>query len=65
MTARTFEQRCPLGVTDPEKPAAVVKVCGCRPDDGGAAHTGAGLRKPPREKTAGMAQVFLFSSDRP
>src|SRR6202051_2077365 len=33
--------------------AAVVKVCGCRPHDGGAAHTGAGVRKPPREETAG------------
>jgi hypothetical protein len=30
-----------------------VKVCGCRPHDGGAAHTGAGVRKPPREETAG------------
>src|SRR6202166_572571 len=33
--------------------SAVVKVCGCRPHDGGAAHTGAGVRKPPREETAG------------
>src|ERR1700716_3998747 len=31
----------------------VVKVFGCRPHDGGAAHTGAGVRKPPREETAG------------
>src|ERR1019366_5064614 len=30
-----------------------VKVCGCRPHDGGAAHTGVGVRKPPREETAG------------
>ena len=30
-----------------------VKVCGWRPDDGGAAHTGAGVRKPAREETAG------------
>src|ERR1700677_4385880 len=30
-----------------------VKVCGWRPHDGGAAHTGAGVRKPPREETAG------------
>jgi hypothetical protein len=29
-----------------------VKVCGCRPHDGGAAHTGAGVRKPPMEETA-------------
>jgi hypothetical protein len=31
----------------------VVKVCGCRPHDGGAARTGAGVRKPPMEETAG------------
>src|ERR1019366_3384688 len=30
-----------------------VKVCGWRPHDGGAAHTGVGVRKPPREETAG------------
>src|SRR6266566_4426796 len=30
-----------------------VKVCGCRPQLGGAAHTGAGVRKPPREEIAG------------
>ena len=30
-----------------------VKVCGCRPHEGGAARTGAGVRKPPREETAG------------
>jgi hypothetical protein len=33
--------------------SAVVKVCGWRPHVGGAAHTGAGVRKPPREETAG------------
>ena len=33
--------------------SAHVKVCGCRPHDGGAAHTGAGVRKPPKEETAG------------
>src|SRR3954465_7833938 len=33
--------------------SADVKVCGWRPHDGGAAHTGAGVRKPPREETAG------------
>src|SRR6202522_1539982 len=32
---------------------ASVKVCGCRPGEGGAAHAGAGVRKPPREETAG------------
>jgi len=25
----------------------------CRPDDDGATHSGAGVRKPPREETAG------------
>src|SRR4030088_3346707 len=33
--------------------SVIVKVCGCRPHDGGGAHTGAGVRKPPREETAG------------
>ena len=33
--------------------AAIVKVFGCRPHDGSAAHTGAGVRKPPMEETAG------------
>src|SRR5271170_6683890 len=38
----------------PRQPtSAFVKVCGCRPHDGGAAHTGAGVRKPPKEETAG------------
>ena len=31
----------------------VVKVFGCRPHEGGATHTGAGVRKPPMEETAG------------
>src|ERR1700692_160046 len=35
---------------------ACVKVCGWRPHDGGAAHSGAGVRKPPREETAGGAR---------
>jgi len=30
----------------------VVKVFGCRPHEGGAAPTGAGVRKPPMEETA-------------
>ena len=35
-----------------------VKVFGCRPHDGGAAHSGAGVRKPPREETAeGVAKL--------
>ena len=39
------------GLTSPS-----VKVFGCRPHEGGAAHTGAGVRKPPREETAGGAR---------
>ncbi len=35
-----------------------VKVFGCRPPDGGAAHTGAGVRKPPREETAGGVAMW-------
>jgi hypothetical protein len=31
------------------------EVFGCRPHEGGAAHTGAGVRKPPMEETAGGA----------
>ena len=34
-----------------------VKVFGCRPPEGGAARTGAGVRKPPREETAGRRTV--------
>ena len=30
-----------------------VKVCGCRPHEGGAARAGAGVRKPSMEETAG------------
>ena len=30
-----------------------MKVFGCRPHEGGAARTGAGVRKPPMEETAG------------
>ena len=33
--------------------SVLVKVCGCRPHEGGAARTGAGVRKPPMEETAG------------
>ena len=33
--------------------SVTVKVFGCRPHEGGAARTGAGVRKPPREETAG------------
>jgi len=32
--------------------AANVKVFGCRPDDGAATRSEAGVRKPPREETA-------------
>ena len=30
-----------------------ILIYSARPHDGGAAHTGAGVRKPPREETAG------------
>jgi hypothetical protein len=40
---------------------AIVKVCGRRPHDGGASYTGAGVRKPPREETAG--DVLSRASD--
>src|SRR5207249_11527159 len=43
----------PNGRRSRELMSAFVKVCGCRPHDGGAAHTGAGVRKPPMEETAG------------
>ena len=33
--------------------SGAVKVCGCRLHEGGAARTGAGVRKPPMEETAG------------
>ena len=33
--------------------SAFVKVFGCRPHEGGSARTGAGVRKPPKEETAG------------
>ena len=36
--------------------SVAVKVFGCRPHEGDAAHTGAGVRKPPREETAGGAR---------
>src|ERR1700738_1102520 len=43
---------------------AFVKVFGGRPQDGGAAHSGAGVRKPPMEETAmgtyGAAQLKGF-----
>jgi hypothetical protein len=38
---------------------ANVKVFGCRPHEGGAAHSGAGVRKPPREETAGRATLVV------
>jgi hypothetical protein len=40
-------------VIEQEAMSACVKVCGCRPHEGGAARTGAGVRKPPMEETAG------------
>ena len=46
----------PLQKTAPQAESAFVKVCGCRPHEGGAARTGAGVRKPPREETAGCVE---------
>ena len=53
-----YADQCPLpGMQRKWRGPAVtsqfVKVCGCRPHEGGAAHTGAGVRKPPMEETAG------------
>src|ERR1700681_14001 len=39
-----------------------VKVCGCRPHEGGATHTGAGVRKPPKEETAGGRERWSVRS---
>ena len=36
---------------------AFVKVFGCRPHHDGATHSGAGVRKPPREETAGVREA--------
>src|SRR6266404_3061570 len=36
-----------------------VKVFGCRSHEGGAAHSGAGVRKPPREETAGRDTLVV------
>jgi hypothetical protein len=49
---------CPLIGVDQKRPAsdrndANMKVCGRRPHGGGAAQTGAGVRKPLMEETAG------------
>src|SRR5258707_10720932 len=39
--------------------SANVKVFGCRPHEGGAAHSGAGVRKPPMEETAGRDTLVV------
>ncbi len=41
---------------------AIVKVCGCRPHEGGATDTGAGVRKPPKEETAGGRERWSVRS---
>src|SRR5882762_1245995 len=41
--------------------SAIVKVFGCRPDDDGATHSGAGVRKPPREETAGRDTLWFVT----
>jgi hypothetical protein len=38
--------------------AVYVKVFGCRPYDDGATHSGAGVRKPPREESAGRRAMW-------
>ena len=58
-TVLAVSWRCPLlserkrSISFDSRLAASVKVCGCRPHEGGAADTGAGVRKPPKEETAG------------
>jgi len=43
--------------------SAVVKVFGCRPHEGGAARTGAGVRKPPMEMLwGGRRRGYLHPS---
>jgi hypothetical protein len=42
----------PSGITTVHE-SVLVKVFGCRPHEGGAADSGAGVRKPPKEETAG------------
>ena len=37
----------------------IVKVCGCRPQEGGAARTGAGVRKPPMEMLWGGGEEIV------
>ena len=41
--------------------SAIVKVFGCRPDDEGATYSGAGVRKPPREETAGKDRRWFVT----
>jgi hypothetical protein len=36
--------------------SVIVKVFGCRPHEGGAARTGAGVRKPPMEMLWGCSE---------
>jgi len=45
-------------LANPE-PSTHVKVFGCRPHEGGAAHSGAGVRKPPMEETAGRDTLVV------
>src|ERR1700692_3585966 len=54
----------PVGKSASPSPrtTASVKVCGCRPHEGGATHTGAGVRKPPKEETAGGRERWSVRS---
>ena len=40
--------------------SVIVKVFGCRPHEGGAARTGAGVRKPPMEMLWGCSHPSLL-----
>jgi hypothetical protein len=50
---RIFGLRISYGSANSVEALRTGLVCGCRPHEGGAAHTGAGVRKPPMEETAG------------
>ena len=52
----------PYRVMSAPRMTASVKVCGCRPHEGGATHTGAGVRKPPKEETAGGRERWSVRS---
>jgi hypothetical protein len=55
----TKSQRCRLSASFIM--SAIVKVCGWRPHGGGAAHAGAGVRKPPKEMLWGGGEDIASS----